>query len=98
MKGVLPVELDHFNRNKSDNSIDNLRLTDRFKNCQNRGIAISNKSGCPGVSFAKNNKQWIAQITVKKQVHYLGCFSDLNDAIGARKSAEIKYNFGGENA
>jgi len=43
-----------------------------------------------GVSF-RNNK-WIAQIYANKKRHHLGCFDDYEDAVKARKQAEIKYS------
>lgn len=96
--GFIPKEIDHINRNKSDNRLCNLRVTDRFKNCQNRNLAVSNKTGVSGVSFSRKTKKWIAQITVNRKFHYLGCFSGFDDAVNARKKAEIELRFGENNA
>lgn len=53
---------------------------------EKKGLRRNNTSGYTGVQ-AKGNK-WIAVITFKKKVYYLGSFSDINDAIRARKAAE----------
>lgn len=49
----------------------------------------NNSSGCTGVQ-ARGDK-WIAVITFKKQVHYLGIFETRQEAIQARKDAEKKF-------
>lgn len=52
----------------------------------------TNTSGVTGVNWLKKNKKWRAYITVgNKQVH-LGSFENKEDAIKARKEAEIKYS------
>lgn len=51
----------------------------------------SNKSGVTGVSFNNRNGLWVANITFKKKVYYLGSFKRKEDAIKARKEAEEKY-------
>lgn len=49
-----------------------------------------NTSGTKGVCPTKNGK-WRAAIGVEGKYLYLGTFSDINDAIRARKAAEEKY-------
>lgn len=50
-----------------------------------------NTSGYKGVSYTKKTKKWKASITFKGIHHYLGSFSNKQDAIDARKEAEEKY-------
>lgn len=53
---------------------------------EKKGLRRNNTSGHTGVQ-AKGQK-WIAVITFKKKVYYLGSYSNINDAIHARKAAE----------
>lgn len=55
--------------------------------CPERGrLQKNNSSGCTGVQ-ARGDK-WIAVITFKKKVHYLGIFETKEEAIRVRKEAE----------
>ncbi|MGJ0738945.1 hypothetical protein [Enterococcus casseliflavus] len=51
----------------------------------------NNTSGVTGVSWHKAKKKWMACIIFKGRRHHLGCFSDKQDGINARKEAEEKY-------
>ena len=58
--------------------------------CLERGrLQKNNSSGCTGVQ-ARGDK-WIAVITFKKKVHYLGIFETKEEAIRVRKEAEKHY-------
>lgn len=46
-------EVDHINRIKTDNRLENLRWTTSSENCQNRDISSRNKTGFLGVSVEK---------------------------------------------
>lgn len=54
-------------------------------------ISKNNKSGVTGVHKASDSNSWIAEIRIQKRHIYLGSFSDLEDAIRARKEAEKVY-------
>lgn len=60
---------------------------------RNIGVSRDSKSGFTGVHWNKNNRKWRAQVSVKKEVIYLGQYSDLKKAISARKQANLKYGF-----
>lgn len=83
--------VDHINRNKKDNRKCNLRLANKGINAFNSGVHKNNKSGCPGVCFRKDTKRWSAEIKVNNVKHNLGCFSTKDEAIEARRSAEVFY-------
>ena len=85
-------ELDHINRDRYDNRWANLREADRFLNCQNAGTRSDNTSGVRGVSF-KSGK-WRARINVNRKERHLGAFDDFDDAVTARKQAEIELDYG----
>ena len=48
----------------------------------------SNTSGYSGVYRDKRRGKWCAQITFKGKTYYLGSFSDIQDAVGARQRGE----------
>lgn len=87
-----PDEIDHINRNKLDNSIDNLRLADRQINSRNRGASKNSKTGIRGVYLDKNYGRWVASINTSKNTRLrLGYFDTLYEAISARLGAEALY-------
>lgn len=47
---------------------------------------------CVGVSWITKRQKWSAKITVDRKTHCLGEFIDLQEAILARKNAELKFN------
>ena len=53
----------------------------------------TNASGVTGVFWYKRRDGWIAQIYVDGKQRHLGFFDNLLDAVAARKSAEIEYNY-----
>lgn len=95
--GVWPSkdkEIDHINGDSIDNRICNLRLVSKIENMRNMASSGRNTSGCIGVSFCNYYKKWIAQIGVgKKSKKRLGYFKTKEEAIKARKQAEIDYNY-----
>lgn len=82
---------DHINGNRLDNRKANLRIIKRFVNPVNCGVRIDNKSGCKGVSWLERLKKWQVNIQFQKRNHYIGVFKNFEDAVKARKEAEIKY-------
>ncbi len=61
--GVWPKgQIDHINRDRSDNRIANLRDVTQKQNLQNRSKSSTNTSGHPGVSWNKRISKWQASI------------------------------------
>ena len=83
--------VDHISGNKLDNRKENLRIVTAQQNSMNRGLGVRNKSGKVGVSFNKARNKWVASIKSNGKSIYLGYYTELEDAIRARKEAEIKY-------
>jgi hypothetical protein len=75
--GVVPEQLDHINRDTTDNRIENLRPADTTKNAQNRRLFANNKSGCKGVIWHVRIKKWQAYVSVDKKMKHLGYFEDI---------------------
>jgi hypothetical protein len=65
--------IDHINRSRADNSIENLRVVTQQQNTFNR-------SNVKGYTWDKNNNKWKAQITINGVNKYLGLFEKEDDA------------------
>lgn len=85
-------EIDHINRIKTDNHIENLRQCSHFENHQNLPIRKDNSSGIRGVSFHNASKKWRARIDIAGKELYLGIFDTIEQAAKARHEAELKYH------
>jgi hypothetical protein len=85
MYGNFPsCNLDHINQIKNDNRICNLRMVTQSQNMQNL-------SGIKGISWDKSRAKWCARIKVMYKTIYLGRFTNKDDAVAARKAAEVIY-------
>jgi len=71
------LQVDHINRNKLDNRLENLRFVTQSGNRQNIGLTKSNKSGYIGISWNPRYSWW----EVKYKGKYLGVRKTLKAAI-----------------
>jgi len=85
--------IDHKNGDHYNNTIENLRLVTSSENNKNRSIPSNNTSGVIGVTYCSSTEKWQSQITANGKKKNLGRFVNFDDAVKARKSAEIKYGF-----
>ncbi len=86
-------EIDHINRDPSDNRFKNLRDVTHSMNLKNQGLSKANKSGVTGVFFVRKDSVWQVYISDRGTSIFLGTFKNKQDAIKARKQAEKKYNY-----
>lgn len=89
--GNLPSYLDHINRDKLDNRIENLRPCDKSLNAYNTRPRSNNKTGKKGVHYYKN--MYRASIYVGNKKYHLGSYKNFGDACEAvdlRRNEEIK--------
>lgn len=91
--GEVPDAIDHINGVRSENRIDNLRNVSGAQNSMNQRLRPDNRSGCAGVNWHAKANKWIAQIRNKGKYVYLGSFSELKDAISARRTAESSFGY-----
>lgn len=91
--GEEPPELDHINHLRSDNRWDNLRPVTRTENCQNHSPRQDNQSGVTGVFWEKSCSRWRAQIRLNGKSKHIGVYDNLEDAVAARKQAELQHGF-----
>ena len=93
MTGEWPKEqIDHINHDRTNNKWYNLREVSKLENCKNQSTR-DNVSGCMGVYFHKRTQKWQASIKNDRKRIHLGYFAILEDAIKARKRAEMRYGF-----
>jgi hypothetical protein len=95
--GQIPVglEIDHINRDRLDNRIENLRLATRHE----QNLNLSKRRSCSGVTgvvFNKKDARWQAQIGFKGRQIYLGQFDSKEMAIEVRKQAQTTLGFRGQ--
>jgi len=85
--------VDHINGDMLDNRKENLQRCSTQENAQKQQFRLTNKSGYTGVIWYPYNNvnKWVAFIRVNYKYKGLGYYNDIDDAIKARKDAEIKY-------
>ena len=88
-----PNEIDHINGVRDDNRLSNLRAATLLENQRNQKLPSNSKSGVMGVHWQTARNKWHASIRVNYKLIYLGIYEILQDAVDARKAAEIKYGF-----
>lgn len=94
MTGNMPEkDVGHEDGDGLNNKWSNLRDISNLENSKNQRIPRHNKSGFLGVYWKKPRERWVAEISVNGRKKHLGDFKDIEDAIAARKAANIKYNY-----
>lgn len=82
MTGAFPPDdLDHINRDPTDNRWSNLRPATRSQNCSNTKLRSDNSSGARGVT--RRGTRWIARGQKDGKRVEIGRFSSLGDAAKA---------------
>jgi len=88
------VEVDHINRIKTDNRIQNLREATKSENTRNGSLRSNNSSGVQGVSWSSYFGRWRAQVRggPRRPTRY---FRNLNEAADwvRQKRAELHGEF-----
>lgn len=93
MTGSFPVnQVDHINRNRSDNRWINLRDVTQEINMRNCNLSKANTSGFAGVSFHKGTGKFMAKIKVNNKAKYLGYFENAQEAYSAYLKAKSIYH------
>lgn len=94
MEGYFPeYEIDHINRDSTDNRWCNLRHVTHRCNLRNVAVKSNNTSGVVGVYYHKEGKKWTSQIHTAEGGKHLGMFTTFDDAVMARWQAEKAHGF-----
>jgi hypothetical protein len=92
--GVWPDEIDHIDRDRSNNAVSNLREATRSQNCCNSATRES-LAGLKGAYLDKRVNRWYSKIQVDDKVLWLGSFDNAEQAHAAYMQAltEIHEEF-----
>lgn len=83
--------VDHINHNRLDNRKSNLRVCTYQQNSMNSGKRNDNKSGITGICWDKSRSKWKSYININSKRINIGRFNTKEEAIKARKQAELEY-------
>lgn len=83
--------IDHKNHNKLDNRKCNLRFATVADNVRNASKVKGSANPYVGIRLTKANK-YCVRIGYDYKEHYVGTYNTLEEAIAARKQAELKYH------
>lgn len=95
--GYLPKYVDHIDRNKLNDRIENLRSCNASQSAANRKSRTGSSSKYVGVYFNRNSKnknKYIATIKSERLIKnlHLGSFLTENEAVLAYNRAAVKYH------
>src|SRR6516164_1205479 len=92
MTGKWPVkEIDHMDRDPTNNRWGNLREATRTQNGRNLSLKPANTTGVTGVSPDGRRGGYRVRIMVESRDIYLGNFKSLEEAVAARNVASKHY-------
>ncbi len=88
--------IDHRNRDRLDNRIENLRLADDVTNAYNQGKIRTSSGGKPsspllGACWDKHRGKWVSYIRIDRKQTYLGSFDSDEEAAEAYRAAAEAY-------
>jgi hypothetical protein len=92
------AEIDHINRDPSDNRIENLREATRAENTRNCRVRSHSVSGIKGVAYIADKQKWNAKIRADGKTIFLGYYDTAAAAQAAHRAAAKRYHgaFAGE--
>ena len=88
--------IDHIDRNKLNNKVENLRWATHSENNMNKKLYSNNKTKCKGIK--KRYNRYHALITIHGHTEYIGSFESFNQAVIARhtRALELFGNYANE--
>ena len=86
--GESEQEVDHIDRNKSNNNFQNLHYCTRSENNLNKDVCDNTKGYC----WNNQAKKWHARISINRQRKFLGYFDNEHDAHQAFLQAKARRN------
>jgi hypothetical protein len=89
---LIPITVDHVDRDGVNNVRSNLRAATKGEQAFNRGRQNNNSSGFIGVSWASRESKWRATISLKGARYSLGYFHAPQDAAKAYNRAATELH------
>lgn len=89
--GYMPEFVDHIDKDKTNNKIENLRAATKSQNSMNCYLRKDSNSGIRGVTWDKSRSKWLAQIQINNKHKFIGRFELLDDAKEAYEIKAKKY-------
>lgn len=89
--GEWPDNIDHINRDPSDNRLVNLRNVTHVENMRNHSLHRDNQTGISGVGWDKARGQWY--VAIGRQPRRRKRVDNLLDAIALRKTLEMELGY-----
>ncbi|RKM01703.1 HNH endonuclease [Moraxella catarrhalis] len=91
--GEMPKhEIDHINQIRDDNRISNLRQVTHSENQRNKTRKDSRVDEI-GIWWCRRRKRYIAEISLNGKKVYQKSFTDIDEAISARKAKALELGF-----
>lgn len=88
MSGVLPTdEVDHIDRNRSNNKWNNLRLATHADNQTNKLNNLKTQSGFTHITYRVINSCWTVRLGKAHKEKFIGNYKDLKEAIKALETS-----------
>ena len=81
--------VDHIDKDKLNNHIENLRWASHSENGMNRSAPKNNPSGHSGVRYIQKSKKWEVCVSIDKKQTYIGRYSTFDEAVKVRKEQEV---------
>tara|TARA_R110000868_G_scaffold78938_5_gene224820 strand:- start:7477 stop:8115 length:639 start_codon:yes stop_codon:yes gene_type:complete len=82
--------VDHIDRNRTNNDLENLRWATPLENAHNRNPYRTNTTGEPNICFCNKKKRFLVHIQNDYKVSYLGSYKTLQEAKEARDKNDYK--------
>lgn len=86
------TKLDHKNRNRADNRLENLRPASNNQNSYNAATPRTNTSGTKGVHWHAPYGKWVARVRAEGREIFLGAFKDKADAVKIVEAARNEFH------
>jgi len=89
----LPEEIDHDNRDGTDNRWANLMSSTRPKNGRNQSMQRNNTSGVTGVHWNKGMGKWQGYCHIAGKRRHVGSFDEIDEAAMAVMELRADHGF-----
>ena len=90
--GWLPEFIDHMDRNRINNRIENLRAATKAQNQRNTPVRRDSSSGAKNVCWSHKLKKWVVRLRINNKPTHIGVFEDKDLAIFVASEYRDKYH------